>query len=430
MAGVDISALPVLEDHGAVYRDGGVVGDPIDIFTDNGVNWARLRLFVDPRNDDDDFVVNDIPYTISLAQRAKAAGAKLLLDFHYSDTWADPGKQYKPADWENLSFAQLEQQVYDYTRASIEAFDQAGVRPEMVQIGNEISNGMLWDDGYPWSGGSHNDGFDRLANLLKAGIEGAKAGVSPGDEPLIMIHHDKGAEWGTTRYYFDKLRDRDLEFDVIGYSYYPKFHYDNGDGDMDAVAANLTNTANRYGKPVVVVETGFASRGAFFEPDYEFDVSPNGQREFLESLVEAVEDVPDELGWGVFWWYPEARPAQDVFVWEGGRYGLFDQNGNALPALDVFNNLNLPGDYNGDGMVNAEDLETWSNTYGTTGTPLPADGNQNGIVDGADFLVWQRSVGSLPPSLSIPEPAAFVLVWSCFAIGLQLRIRRNGEPVR
>src|SRR5262245_35287526 len=202
MAGADISSLPVLEEAGAVYRDGGVAGDAIDILRDHGTNYFRLRLFVDPSGSNDDFVVQDLAYTIDLAKRVKASGAKLLLDFHYSDTWADPGKQGKPAAWNDLDAAELQQQVYDYTKSSIEAFKAEGVRPEMVQIGNEISNGMLWNsttaaanNGYVWSGGSHNAGFDRLAALLTAGIDGAKDGAGPGQEPLIMLHHDKGAQW-------------------------------------------------------------------------------------------------------------------------------------------------------------------------------------------------------------------------------------------
>ena len=173
MAGADISALKVLEDGGAVYRDNGVPGGAIDILRNHGVNWVRLRLFVDP-NSSDPFVVNDLDYTIALAQRAKASGAKLLLDFHYSDTWADPGHQTKPAAWGSLSFSALVQRVHDYTHDAVTEFKNAGVLPEMVQIGNEISNGMLWNSGYLWTGGTNNTGFNNLASLLNAGISGAK----------------------------------------------------------------------------------------------------------------------------------------------------------------------------------------------------------------------------------------------------------------
>jgi arabinogalactan endo-1,4-beta-galactosidase len=371
MAGADVSALQVLEDQGAVYRDHGVPGGAIDILRDHGVNWFRLRLFVDP-NSSDPFVVNDLDYTIALAQRAKASGAKLLLDFHYSDTWADPGHQTKPAAWNSLSFSGLVQRVHDYTHDAVTAFKNANALPDMVQIGNEISNGMLWNSGYLWTGGTNNAGFNNLTSLLNAGISGAKEAAGPGQEPMIMIHHDKGAQWSTTSYYFDKLVERGVDFDVIGYSYYPKWHYNpsTGAGDIQDLQTNLNNTAAAYGKPVVVVETGFASRGAQFEPNYEFDVSASGQEQFLGAVVDAVENVPNELGAGVFWWYPEARPVSGLNVWEGGRYGLFDQNGNLLPAASVFEQFIVP--------------------------TLEGDFNDDGVVDASDYVVWRKGIGAQP----------------------------------
>jgi arabinogalactan endo-1,4-beta-galactosidase len=437
MAGVDVSALAALEDHGAVYRNAGQSGDLIEMFADHGVNWFRLRLFVDPNGQD--VVVNDLPYTIDLARRAKAAGGKLLLNLHYSDTWADPGHQTKPAAWDDLSFTQLQQRVHDYTRDVLLAFRAEDLTPEMVQIGNEISNGLLWNDGYPWSGGSHNVGFDRLAALLNAGIAGAKAGAGEGQEPLVMLHHDRGAQWSTTSFYFNKLAARNVDFDVIGYSYYPKWHYnpDTGAGSIADLTQNLTNTANAYGKPVVLVETGFASRGAQFEPQYQFPVSAAGQQQFLEAVVDAVQNVPNSLGWGAFWWYPEARPVNGMSVWEGGRYGWFDANGNLLPVISAFEGLNpdVPGDFNADGRADAGDLLIWQSQFGQLSNDIGADDDQDGDVDGADFLAWQQNVGQgLAPSASaaVPEPAssaffclAAIFRWSSLnSIARRCEVRR------
>jgi arabinogalactan endo-1,4-beta-galactosidase len=437
MAGADISSLPVFEGNGAIYRDAGVAGDVIPMFRQHGVNWYRLRLFVDPSNDDDPatpgiqndaFVVQDLAYTIALAQRVKAAGGKLLLDFHYSDTWADPGKQYKPAAWAGLSTSALTTQVHDYTRDSILAFKNAGVLPEMVQIGNEISNGMIWGDGRLWRNGvSEDTEFNNLAALISAGINGAKAGAGSGQAPQFMIHHDKGANWSTSSYYFDrllpKLIDNGTPADVIGYSYYPKWHYNSttGAGDIDDLRTNLNNTANAYGMPVIVVETGFTSRNSGSEPTYEFPKTAEGQRQFLDAIVEAVQDVPNDRGLGAFWWYAEARPSLGLSVWEGGRYGLFDQNGNLLPAIDAYAGLNppVPGDYNDDRAVNAADLAAWRSTMGQTGANLPADGNGDGRVDGGDLLFWQRQLGasaSFASGSATPEPSALLLV----AIGCTL----------
>lgn len=420
MAGADISALPVFEAHGAVYHDNGVPGDVISMFRDHGVNWYRLRLFVDPSHSGDAFAVQDLPYTIALARRVKMAGGKLLLDFHYSDTWADPGKQTKPAAWAGLNFADLTTRVHDYTRDAISAFKDAGALPEMVQIGNEIANGMIWDDGRLWRDGvSESTEFNNLAALVSAGIRGADDGAGAGHEPLVMIHHDKGANWATSSYYFDRLLPRlasnGTDVDVIGYSYYPKWHYtpSTGAGDIDDLRTTLNNTANRYDKPVVVVETGFASRNSSGEPTYEFPKTPAGQRQFLDAVVDAVEDVPNHLGLGAFWWYPEARPASGLSVYEGGRYGLFDQNGNLLPAIDAFATVNpAPGDYNGDGRVDALDLDAWVADYGQTGAGLAADGDGDGDVDGGDFILWQQrltgpALGGAGP---LAEPAALPLI--------------------
>lgn len=412
MAGADISSLPIHEEAGAIYRQNGMADDAIEILRDHGTNWFRLRLFVDPQFENnsnggyDPFVAQGLDYTIALAQRVKQAGGKILLDFHYSDTWADPGHQWKPEAWESLDMTQLRQQVYDYTRDSIAAFKTAGVLPEMVQIGNEIANGFLWNQpdwagtnsGYPWTGGSNNTGLNRLADLLSEGIKGARDGAGQGDEPLIMIHHDKGSQWGTTEYYFDqlipRLQSRDADFDVIGYSYYPQFH----SGGIAGVEENLNNTVAEFGKPVAIVETGFPSRNPQFdEQNLGFPVTPVGQQQFLQALVDTVKNVPNDMGLGVFWWYAEARPTQGLPVWEGGRYGMFDQNGNILPAASVFSSVNLAGDFNFDGVVDGRDFLAWQRN--------PSIGN---LSD------WQANYGAqaLATSVAVPEPAVLFVLFS------------------
>ena len=399
-SGVDVSSLPVLEAAGTTYSSGAVVGDPIQILRNQGVDWFRLRLFVDPSNDPDPFVVNDLAYTIALAQRVQATGGKLLLDLHYSDTWADPGMQFKPAAWEPLSFRGLRQQVYDYTRGTIESFANAGVLPAQVQVGNEIGNGMLWSDGYPWSGGNHDAGFDRLAQLLKAGIDGVRDGSGDQAPPEVLIHHAKGADGGATSYFFDKLEDRGLDYDAIGYSYYPRFHYDaaSGDGNVADLAENIVNTANAYQKPVYVVEAGFAYSGQQFEPTYEFPVSVSGQAQFVDAVVDAVESVPGGLGGGVFWWYGEATPTPGLPVWEGGRYGLFDAAGELLPAAEALGAASVattPGDFNGDGRVDAADYTTWRDDLEAS-------------FSASDQTVWAANYAStvIIPTTAVPEPTA------------------------
>jgi arabinogalactan endo-1,4-beta-galactosidase len=458
MAGADISSLPVHEDHGATYRDFGQtqVGNAIEILSNHGVNWYRLRLFVNPQFQNnfnggaDPFVAQDLAYTIELAQRVKQAGGNVLLDFHYSDTWADPGHQWKPDAWRSLTMPQLQQQVYDYTKQTIEAFKAANVTPGMVQIGNEIASGLLWNGeyltpvnnstvggentGYPWTGGTNDTGFDRLASLLSAGIKGARDGAGLGNEPKVMIHHDQGSDWGDTSYYFNKLLPRlqanGADIDVVGYSYYPIFH----SGGITAVQQNLNNSAAAWGKPLVVVEAGFPFRNPTqAEQNLGWAVTEAGQQAYLQAVVDAVENVPNGLGQGVFWWYAEARPTTGLSVYQNGRYGLFDQNGNLNDAARVFEQF-LPaahGDYNADGAVDVADYVVWRETLDQSGVTLPADGNGNGQIDPGDYDVWRSNFGSVTGSgagnsafAAAPEPAALILL----AVGqsaLALRLRRR-----
>lgn len=445
MAGADISSLTVHEDGGAIYSSGGVPGDAVEILSDHGTNWFRFRLFVDPKFENnydggyDPYVAQDLTYTLALAQRIKQAGGKILLDFHYSDTWADPGHQWKPEAWRSIATgAQLQQQVYNYTKDSIEAFKTAGVMPDMVQIGNEISQGMLWNGeyvqnvnnstvggentGYPWTGGSNNTGLNRLAGLISAGINGARDGADPGDEPLIMIQYSTPNDQYSS-YYFDqiipRLQANGTDVDVIGFSYYPLY----SSIGIAGIQQILNDTAAAYDKSVVIAETGFPSRVSTShternqEAGFEFDVSPQGQQEFLQSLVDVVQNVPDGLGGGVFWWYAEARPTGALPVWKAGRYGLFDEDGELLPAVDVFAGLNpgVPGDYNGDGLVDAADYTVWRDGLGTTYTQ-------------ADYDVWKTNFGSAAGagainSALVPEPATLNLWLAavCMLLGWRRR---------
>lgn len=180
LRGGDISALAAIETRGGSFRDRGEVQDLIQIFSEHGCNCARLRLFVNPAHKD--IVVNDLPYTLSLAKRVRSAGQLLLLDFHYSDTWADPGKQFKPSAWKALPFDQLEDQVREYTSDVMEEFRAEGVLPDIVQIGNEVIQGMLWPEGkiqYAADAEEKRMSWERFGRLLKAGIDGVRSELLP-----------------------------------------------------------------------------------------------------------------------------------------------------------------------------------------------------------------------------------------------------------
>ncbi len=317
--GADLSFLAEAESKGSRFFDGGVAKPGLQIFRDHGYNWIRLRLFNEVANSPDP-LPNDLAYTIALAKAAKQLGYKFLLDYHYSDTWADGGKQIMPKAWEKLTAPQLVRALEEYTRTTIAAFRDAGVMPDMVQIGNEISPGMVFPRG------KLPEQWDTFAALLKAGIRGVNAGRGTAPRPLIMIHIDKGGDRKATQWFFDNVIKRGVVFDVIGQSYYPWWH-----GTMLQLRENLAFMAEAYRKPIVVVEVAYNwTPGEYVGKLAPFAESPEGQRQFLEAVNDAVMATPYGLGRGVMWWEPAVRPSPIY-----GR-GMFDERGNALPVLTVF----------------------------------------------------------------------------------------------
>ena len=194
---------PKLEEKGIVFKDAGQPKDIFAIFKDHGATCIRLRLFVDPSGEG--AVVNDLPYTIALAKRVKSAGLLFSLDLHYSDTWADPGHQKTPAAWRDLTFPKLVDQVRDYTATTLTAFRDAGVTPDVVQIGNEITNGLLWPQGVIGGTRGHRADFDHVAELLKAGVAGFHLALGDDTATKIMIHVDGGDDPDPVKWFFDGI---------------------------------------------------------------------------------------------------------------------------------------------------------------------------------------------------------------------------------
>jgi arabinogalactan endo-1,4-beta-galactosidase len=333
--GADISSLTKSEAMGGIYRyRAGHQGDALQIMKDSGLNYARLRVWVDSA---DGYHGKD--ELLAMASRLKALDIKLLVDFHYSDTWADPGKQYKPAAWEDYDFEQLTQAVYDHTYDVCSSLVAQGTPPDMVQLGNEISAGMLWPDG------DYNH-FDNLAALLKAGHQAVKDS-SP--STLVMLHIPEGGDNELAKWWFGNITRRDVPFDVIGISYYPFWH-----GTLAELQSNLNDISARYDKDVIVVETAYPFTPleddslanivskTMVIPGWPF--TPEGQRLMLRDLMAVVRAVPDGRGLGVFWWdatwtavpgngWDPADPDSGN-GWEN--QALFDYQGRALPALDEY----------------------------------------------------------------------------------------------
>ena len=313
--GADVSFLAKSEQDGVVFKENGQPVDVLALLRAHHYNWVRLRIFHDPAAAPD-HLPNDLPYTLALAQRAKALGFHLLLDLHYSDSWADPAKQPTPAAWSKLKHKQLVEQVRTYTRDTIAAFVHAGVAPEMVQVGNEITSGMLWPDG------KLPDNWDNLADLLRAGIQGVAEGSAPGPRPRIMIHIERSGDYDAAIWFYDNLIAHHVPFDVIGLSYYPFWH-----GNLATLRGNLHDLALRYRRPIIVVETAYSSApGAMATKKADFPETPQGQLAYLRAIDAAVRAIPDGLGQGVFWWEPAA---------EGNlrSRSFFDKDGNVLPVI-------------------------------------------------------------------------------------------------
>ena len=302
--GADISFVPQEESRGKKYSDKGVEKDVLEILKDNKFNWIRLRLFVDPTSENgyskDGYC--GLEKTVEMAQRVKAAGMKLLLDFHYSDTWADPGKQFLPKSWERLSGSGLEGQLYKYTNETVEHFINEGVRPDMVQVGNEINNGILWPQGKLPEGNNKVDSNEEMESFCVL-LRCASAAVRAADPGIvIMVHIACGGQNKESVAFFDKIISRDVKFDVIGQSYYPEYH-----GTLEELEFNLNDLVNRYDLPIFVVE----------------------YHENRKEINDIVHNITKGMGLGTFIWEPTSPR------WGG----LFDREGETNDNMKIYQEI-------------------------------------------------------------------------------------------
>ncbi|HEX3626147.1 MAG TPA: glycosyl hydrolase 53 family protein [Verrucomicrobiae bacterium] len=325
--GADLSYLKQAEDNGMIFKDGTNALPGLQIFRNHGYNWIRLRLFVEPVAY---HLPNNLAYTLAEAKETKKLGYRFLLDLHYANSWADPGQQPTPEAWKNLSHRKRVKIVFAYSRDTIAAFRDGDAMPDMVQIGNEVTPGMLWPDG------RLPEHWGNFADYLRAGIKGVRAGAGKSPPPRIMIHIDQGGNTAKTKYFFDNLSRYGIQYDVIGFSYYPWWH-----GTLMDLRENLAFAANRYHKDVIVVETAYHWRPSR-EPRGRpgpgpFPETPEGQRDFLDAVANVVMDTPGGLGKGVFWWEPAVASNRALIS-----RSFFDENGNSLPVLDTFDKYTRP----------------------------------------------------------------------------------------
>jgi len=337
--GVDISFSQQIEDLGGKYKENGIEKDIMDILVNHDINYVRLRIWNDPVDG-----YSNLEKILEYAVRVKAKGLKLLLDFHYSDWWADPGQQNKPAAWTNLSFQELKDSVYSYSKYVVTALKNQNTLPDMVQVGNEITGGMLWPDGKIYGVGSEADQWVKFAELVKEGIRGVKDAADT-NNVKIMIHIDRGGSNSGSRYFYDHIIQQGVGFDVIGLSYYPWWH-----GTFENLRSNLNDLASRYDKDIVVVETAYPMNHTWLNDgmnnvDYDpnkllsgYPVSVSGQKDFLIAISQIIKEVPNNKGIGLFYWEPAYISVAPIgSSWE--YFTLFDPvTGEALSSLDAFKN--------------------------------------------------------------------------------------------
>ncbi|MCI8299486.1 MAG: glycosyl hydrolase [Lachnospiraceae bacterium] len=365
--GMDVSTLLELEAFGAKFQDAdGDERDVLSVLQEYGTNAVRLRLWNHPYSQEGEPYgggTNDMNSVISLARRVRERGMYFLLDVHYSDFWADAERQIKPKAWADFTGKRLEYAVYDYTLAMLRNFRTEGVFPDMIQIGNALSNGLLWPDGkYP--------NYENIAWFVSAGIRAVRA--ADRDMP-IMIHLGNGVSNALYREWFDNYFENDgLDFDIIGLSYFPRLH-----GSLKDLEHNMCDLAERYGKELIIAEV---SAGYTMEDDtqnknlkpgghmemaenpvltkqMEYPATKKGQADFMEVLMNKIARVPKGLGRGFFYWEPAWIPVEGSgwatqaslkYIKDSEPCGnkwanqaLFDYEGRPLPALDVIKKFKI-----------------------------------------------------------------------------------------
>ena len=302
--GADVSWVTQMESEGVkFYNKSGTQQDLFQILKDGGMNSIRLRAWVNPG----DGWCNTAD-VVAKALRAKAAGMKIMIDFHYSDSWADPGKQNKPAAWENENIIQLVSSVSDYTKSVLNTLKSNGISPDWVQVGNETNDGMLWPEGQA------SKSMANFVALVNAGYDAVKS-VFPNTK--VIVHISNGQDNSLFRWIFDGLTSNGARWDVIGMSLYPTAS--NWKQLNAKCLVNINDVVNRYGKEVMICEVGMA-------------VSDSADcKNFILDLIQKSKSIADHKCLGVFYWEPECYAGR-----YGYKLGAFNNSGQPTVALDAF----------------------------------------------------------------------------------------------
>lgn len=340
-AGGDISLLTEYEQAGARYLDydgKAIEGSALDFFKQQGMNIMRVRLFVDPEAyngpDKDPNACQSLEYIKPICKRIVDAGLPLMLDFHYSDFWADPAHQWTPAAWVNLTDEQLYQKIYDYTRESLEALKAEGIVPSYVATGNEISYGMLWG---AWNASTsslkkcyinNSANWARFTTLLK---QAGKAVREVCPDAKIVLHTERIAQTSVNNNFYNQMKNYGVDYDIIGQSYYPYFH-----GPLSALDTGLASLQQNFpGKEIMIVEVGYSYKwevpGTTYNYSSVYPYSEEGQANYTAALVDVAKKYDSVTG--IIWWWPEYNAyGTSLSGWYNAP--LFNSlNGRACPAI-------------------------------------------------------------------------------------------------
>lgn len=361
--GIDVSTYFDELEHGAVYLDGEAPMEPLDAFRQNGVDYMRIRLWNHPYSEEGSPYLGgtcDLDNFLKLAHLALDKGYKLLLDLHYSDFWADPAKQCIPKAWASLPLDALAEQVYSFTRDTLEMIRAEGLDLPLIQVGNEITNGILWPVGKLDETTSPRGNYPALATLLRAGIRACRE-VYP--QAGIVLHLERSYDQAVYTEFFTKMEELEVDYDIIGASYYPYWH-----GTFEQFFANMDQCGQMFGKPRMVMEMGYgftmedyikSSNGGLvfgrdtaqnFVCELPYPLTPQGQADFVARFLTLCKEHGID---GVFYWEPLWIPGDGIcwastegqaYIGEEGKptrnewanQCLFDYQGCKLPAFDQF----------------------------------------------------------------------------------------------
>lgn len=336
--GMDLSFQSELEDYNVEYKDAnGASVELLDFVANNGTNLVRLKLWHTPENGQ-----NSLADVKSYAQRVKAKNMDFLLDFHYSDTWADPGSQTPPVAWQNMTNEEIRIAIYQYTKDVVQQLKNQNTLPKIIQIGNETDSGFLWDYGRVWDSFSNN--WPNYAELVSEAIRAIRE-VDTNDSVKIMLHHSSVEN---SIYFFDELLPYNLDFDIIGLSYYPQFQIRN----LNLIQSKLNTLATTFDKEILMVEVAYPFTfqwddnsnnfiGDSSQILTEFTATPQGQKAYLEWLVTTIKAIPNNKGIGFCYWAPDwvAFEGNEATSTNGSAWEnqcMFDFEHKALPVFDVF----------------------------------------------------------------------------------------------